>query len=234
MTSTTQPVQFLVSERPARARVFQQMGIDIHRGSQTLAEACQQIGIDPAIVLEQLERTDQQSDSAMGDYSHMTLGDLCDQIVATHHARLKETLPRIGLMLYRVAEGDGDRHPELHRVLQLFSVFAGDLKLHMSKEEEILFPLIMELEEASTYCGHLSTLVEHLEVEDALTCEKLRQIRQLTRDFAPPGDACETYRAVLNALSDLEREVNDHSGVENNVLYPRAWQLEQMQMAEVV
>jgi regulator of cell morphogenesis and NO signaling len=234
MTSLTEAVQTMVSERPARARVLQQMGIDINHNPQTLGEACQRLGIDPDLVLEQLERLDHLSEAADADYSHMTLSELADCIVSTHHTRFRAELPRIGLMLYRLAEGDSERHPELGRVLQLFSVFAGDLKLHISKQEEVLFPLIMELEQATTFCGDLSTLIERLEAEDVQTRETLRQIRQLTRDFAVPEGACDTYRAALTALSDLEQETLEHSGIENNVLFPRVLQLEQMQIAEIV
>jgi len=234
MTSLNQAVQSMVSERPARAQVLRQMGIDINNSPQTLAEACQRLGIDPSLVLEQLDQSDHRSEAAEGDYSHMTLSELAEHIVTSHHARLREELTRIGLMLYRLAEGDGDGHPELGRVLQLFSVFAGDLKLHIAKQEEILFPLIMELEQAMTFCGDLSTLIERLEAEDAQTRETLRQIRQLTRDFALPAGACNTYRAALTALSELEQVTLEHSGIENNVLFPRVLQLEQMQMAEVV
>ena len=173
----------------------------------------------------------QNTARAFGDYSHMSLNDLCDHIVTTtHHARLKGELRRIGLMLCRVTERQR-RHPENEQSAATLQRFAGDLKLHLSKEEEILFPLIMELEEAGTFCGHLSTLIER-QTEDAQTCKTLQQIRELTRDFSPPGDACETYRTVLTALSDLEQEVHEHSGVENNVLFPAAWQMEQDQMAK--
>jgi regulator of cell morphogenesis and NO signaling len=228
MSSLTQAVDNLILERPARARVFDEMGIDFAGRRQTLAEACRQSGVDPKIVLERLDRADREIVAASTDCSRPTLGELCAQIVAEFHAPLKEELSRIGTLLYRVAEGAGEHHPELNRVLRSFSLLAGDLKLHMTKEENILFPLIEELETASADCGDLSTLIERLEQEDVQAVAALREIRQLTRDFTPPGDACETYREVLSALRQLERAIFEHAGIENNILFPRVCQLERM------
>src|SRR5580698_2080698 len=146
MSSVSEKVGQMVAERPGRARVFEEAGIDYCSvGQQTLAEACRKRGLDPDSVLDRLAAVDRKEDSAVRNWSEIPLGDLCDCIEAMFHGQLKEELPRIGILLYRVSEGHGQRHPELNRVLELYSHFSGDLKLHMIKEEETLFPLIKEL-----------------------------------------------------------------------------------------
>jgi len=230
MASLTQAVGEMVAERPARARVFEEVGIDC-RGSeqQTLSEACWRRGIDPDLVLERLEKVDRKEEHDAREWSCLSQSALCQQLCAAH-ASFREELPRLGLLLYRLAEGDGDRYPELHRILQLFSLFSGELKLHMTKEEVILFPLIEELE-GGLEVGDISILIERLETEHEQAADALSELRQLTHDFTPPSNACETYRLMLDDLMDLEHDLREHFDVENNILFSRACQREQQQFA---
>jgi regulator of cell morphogenesis and NO signaling len=175
---------------------------------------------------------DRLSDSTIRNWSEESLGNLCNYIVNTHHAFLKQELPRIGLLLYHVAEGDGHRHPELHRVLELFSLFAGDMKRRMEKEETLLFPLIKEIEmtqgQVEGIGDELIHPVELMEGEHEQAGRALEEMRHLTHDYQPPRGACETYRAVLSAMSELEQDIHEHFGLENNILFPRACQMQFM------
>jgi regulator of cell morphogenesis and NO signaling len=47
-------------------------------------------------------------------------------------------------------------------------------------------------------------------------------LRRLTGDYAVPADACPTYRALLESLAQLERDLHRHIHKENNILHPRA------------
>lgn len=214
----------MVAERPARARVFEEAGIDYCEGEQTLSEACRHRGVDPDSILNRLENADRKADSAIRNWSEIPLGELCDCIVHVYHDPLKQELPRIGMLLYRVAEGDGTRHPELNRVLELFSLFSGDMKLLMTKEEEVLFPMIAEIGD-EPLGHHFAESIARFEAEHEQIGHALDEIRQLTHDFNPPSEACSTYKAVLDALRNLDRDLHEHTGIENNILFPRVFQM---------
>jgi regulator of cell morphogenesis and NO signaling len=227
MTAMTETVGQMVAERPARARVFDEAGIDYGHGEQTLAEACRRRGIDPDSIIDRLMALDRNGDSAVRNWSEISLADLCDTIVTSFHEPLKNELLRIGTLLFRVAEGDGERYPELNRILQLFSLFSGDLKMHMTKEEAVLFPLIKELEtDGDAAAADLSAAIEQLEVEHQTAVRALAEMRELTCDFCPPGGACDAHRAVLDALQGLEHNLHEHFGIENNILFPRVFQMQ--------
>jgi len=227
MKTLSETVGQMVAERPARAHVFEEAGIDYSKvGEQTLAEACRKKGLDPDSLLDRLVEMDRKEDSAERNWSEIPLAELCDCIETTFHRQLKTELPRIGILLYRVTEGLGNRHHELHRVLELYSLFSGDLKMHMMREEETLFPLIRELERTGSADQDLFRMLEQMEIEHECASQSLREMRSLTRDFNPPADACDTYRAVLDALRNLESVLHEHFGLENNVLFPRVFQMQ--------
>jgi regulator of cell morphogenesis and NO signaling len=61
----------------------------------------------------------------------------------------------------------------------------------------------------------------------------LAQLRQLTDDYTPPEWACNTYRAMLDALMAFEQDMHQHIHKENNILFPRAITLEKSKLGKV-
>ena len=55
---------------------------------------------------------------------------------------------------------------------------------------------------------------------------ELAAIRSLASEYEAPGDACATYRLVYAELQAFERDLHRHVHLENNMLFPRAIELE--------
>jgi regulator of cell morphogenesis and NO signaling len=228
----------LVVERPARSRVFQKLGIDFCCGGKlTLEQAARKRNLDPQTVLEVLLATeDAANGTAVADPSRLSLSQLCDDIERTHHDYLKTELPRLHMMLQKVARAHGDRYPYMREVLAVYEPFMAELNHHMTKEEQVLFPMIRRLEageRSATHCGgtvgNPIGVMEH-EHDDAGAA--LAKMNELSRGYAPPLDACNTFRAALDGLAELERDMHQHVHKENNLLFPRALEREkQLQTA---
>ena len=54
----------------------------------------------------------------------------------------------------------------------------------------------------------------------------LRELRALTRDYKAPADACISYRTLYQALENFEKDLHQHIHLENNILFPKALELE--------
>jgi regulator of cell morphogenesis and NO signaling len=65
-----------------------------------------------------------------------------------------------------------------------------------------------------------------MEAEHESAGHALSLIREITRDYALPEHACVTYRALMSGLEELERDLHLHVHLENNILFPRAHQME--------
>jgi regulator of cell morphogenesis and NO signaling len=225
-----QTVGQLVTQRPSRSRVFESFGIDYCCGGKhPLGQACFDKGIDPQAVLKVLQLLDERPDGPQENWSNMSLAALCDHIEQTHHAYLKRELPRIEYLVNRVAQRHGQNQPHLGRLREVFLAMKAELESHMNKEERILFPMIRSLEAdgtvAAVHCGSVSRSIGQMMVEHEDAGEALRQMRQLTGGYTPPADACNTYRAMYDALAELESDMHQHVHKENNILFPRAKEL---------
>ena len=222
----------IVARRPALSRVFEQAGIDYCcGGKKSVEDACRTKGIDPNELIGRLEGAQLPGDEDMVDASAMTLTELADHIEQTHHAYLRSELPRLDAMTEKVAAVHGDREPRLLALRASLLNLAQELSSHMMKEGRILFPMIRALEANDAapvmHCGSIGNPIRQMEHEHEQVGSELKRQRELSDGYTPPDWACNTYRAMLDALAHLERDLHLHIHKENNVLFPRALELEQ-------
>lgn len=227
----------LVIEQPGLMRIFDKLGIDYCCGGKlSLQQACAKRGLDAGTVLLTVQAM-AQAGGGLGepqqDWSKADLASLCDHIEQTHHRHLTAELPRLQMLVDKVARVHGSNHPELLQVRDVFTKASRELLAHAEKEERDLFPLIRQLESGeaagaagTVTAGSVAALIEEMEIDHDDTGEALETLRRLTGDYVPPADACGSYRAMLAGLEELERETHVHVHKENNMLFPRAVALE--------
>jgi regulator of cell morphogenesis and NO signaling len=224
----------LVVERPSRARLFEKLGIDYCcGGKKALRLAIDEQGLDADTVVAELEKEAAgAADQVERNWGTASITDLCDHIEATHHAYLKEELPRLAFLTEKIANRHGDGRPALRELHHVFAQFKAELESHMFKEERILFPLCRRLDTAevlpASHCGSVNNPIEVMirEHEDAGTA--LARMRELTDGYSVPPDGCNTYRATFASLEQLERDMHQHVHKENNILFPKAVRAERL------
>ncbi len=226
-------VSELVNARPDRSRVFEALGIDYCCGGRIpLSEACERHGLDTAGVVRRIEAHDASGGHAVTtDYTALGLAELADHIVATHHAYLREELPRLAAMLSKIAHKRGDRNPRLPEAWGVFQALREELESHLLKEERVLFPALRAMEARETTpkftCGSVATPIAVMEHEHDSAGAALRRLRTLTDGYSTPEWGCPTYRALMDGLRRLEEDTHLHIHKENNILFPAAMGVEE-------
>jgi regulator of cell morphogenesis and NO signaling len=223
-------------EIPNATRVFEKMKIDYCcGGNRPLNEACSQAGLQVEEVMQLLgeaELTEAVSDRI--DIQSQPLAQLANYIVNTHHIFTREELERLTALLEKVCSVHEMNHPELLEIKSEFQILRAELEPHMQKEERILFPYIARLESAISEngpapfapFGTVGNPIAALMREHDAAGEILKSIRKLSGNFAVPENACFSYRTLYNALEALEADLHRHIHLENNILFPRALQME--------
>ena len=222
----------LVAERMSRSRVFERYGLDYCCGGKVaLSEACKKKGLDPQEVLTALIASDSDEKAVDNtDWRAASLTELADHIEATHHSYLNGELPRLSQLMKKVATVHSKRHPELLQVAETLEALRAELTQHMAKEEQILFPLIRQMESdgpTNFHCGSVVNPIGVMEQEHDNAGQALAQLRSLTQDYKVPENACHSYQALLSGLAELESDIHQHIHKENNILFPRAVVVEQ-------
>ena len=226
MISAEKTVSDLVVERPGRSRVFEELGIDYCCGGGVpLVEACAGAGLDPDDVLAELERREAGRAEDDSQLASMGLGELVDHIVETHHAYLREELPRLGFLVDKVANAHwGCSSGAIGAARGVREAAGTELEEHTEKEERVLFPACRELERGVSVFpfGSVEGPIAAMMAEHVEAGGYLGRIRELTWDYDLPKDACNSYRAMLDGLAELERDTHYHVFKENSLLFPKA------------
>jgi len=224
-------------ETPQTIPVFEKFGIDFCcGGNRPLDEACTAANLKVDEVLRALEaalaKPVERSDKELQAGS---LAELIAHIEQTHHVFVRTEIPHIEKLADKVYEKHGANHRELVHIRSIFHGLAQELTLHLMKEENILFPYIERMEESVLQdepilpppFGTVANPVRMMEHEHDSAGQALKGLRQASEDYTPPPDACTSYRALYTALANFEKDLHQHIHLENNVLFPRALEMEQ-------
>jgi regulator of cell morphogenesis and NO signaling len=234
---TAKSVREVAAKNPAATRIFEKFGIDYCcGGSQGLEQACRAAGVPPEQVLDALEMEEETARAAqrVRNWQNEPLNELVAYIKDTHHKYTREEIVRLTALLQKVCSVHGKNHPELLEVQVTFSGLAQELTTHMMKEDMVLFPYIVRMEESVIQkepllpapFGTVANPVAMMEHEHDSAGSALRAIRKASSDFAAPADACVSYQTLYKALSAFEADLHQHIHLENNILFPRAIAME--------
>ncbi len=227
----------LVAQDYRTASVFKKYGIDFCcQGNRTIVDACEKKNIDGKSVVTELNALMQAKQDSTTDYQSWPLDLLTDYIEKKHHRYVEEKTQEIKPYLDKVCRVHGDRHPELFEINELFNAAAGELAMHMKKEELILFPFIRKMvkakqENTKVEVPHFETVqnpVQMMMNEHTTEGDRFRKIEELSGHYTPPQDACNTYRVTFALLKEFEEDLHLHIHLENNILFPKAIELEKI------
>lgn len=237
MTLTaTKTVGEIATETPSTTREFEKLGIDYCcGGSRTLGEACvaANIPVDEALARLDKSLASTQPDAAQ-DWQSQLLADLIAHITGTHHAFVREESPRIEALAAKVVGVHGKNHPELVQVQAIFAALSEELRVHLMKEEQVLFPYVYRMEESSlagepappAMFGTVLNPVRMMMREHDGAGKALRSLRSITNEYTLPAGECINYRSLYQALQAFEADLHQHIHLENNILFPRAIAME--------
>lgn len=216
------------------AQLFEEHGIDFCCGGDiSLSEACKSSNTDIDKLIDEIEAQMKVSDSESRYIDQLELGQLCEYIINRHHGYVNDTVPFLLMKLQKLCEVHGSAHPELFSIKEHFETMAGNLALHMKKEELSLFPLVQKIEKFHKNggrelleAGKLQNTIAELEGEHQAEGERLAAIEKLSNNYTVPPDGCNTFEVTFRTLKEFEQDLHRHIHLENNVLFKKAIRLE--------
>lgn len=193
-------------------------------GERSLQEAIEEQGLIEAHILPPLNhhyKIFQENNTQYTDWAQVDISKLIDHILHAHHHYLREEMPRLSALLFKLIEVHGVHHPELFRIHKLFNTLRTELEAHLIKEEVLLFPAL----KAYKQNGSLSSLkavkevIESLETEHVGAGDLIKAMRTVTNHYTVPGDACSTFALTYTKLQAFEKNTFEHIHLENNILF---------------
>ncbi|NLK74664.1 MAG: iron-sulfur cluster repair di-iron protein [Clostridiales bacterium] len=225
---STQHIGDIVANFPKASQVFMEYRIDFCcGGNRPLKEAIQEQQLDETEVIDKLNNLYKSYSEEIAlkeeNWLEADLDVLVDHIVNKHHGFLWRELPNISQLTTKILRVHGAHHPELAKVNRLFHMIKMELEEHLTKEETLQYPAIKKYLESNSKedLSEAVRIINELEEEHTAAGNILKELRVVTKDYAIPDDVCATYVLTYEMLQTLEEDLFQHIHLENNILFPR-------------
>lgn len=216
-------------------RILEQAGVDYCcGGDKSLRDACTQSDVPLDEIMARLNSVEQSPSNHDEPWTAAPLYDLTRHIVEHHHAYVREATRRIQPLLEKVKTVHEARHGELPRIELLFQQTGEEMLAHMQKEERVLFPYIDAMAHSVAqkqkieppFFGTVRNPIRTMMKEHDSAGDLVHQIRRETSEYTAPSDACASFQALYHELKEFEADLHEHVHLENNILFPRALEME--------
>jgi len=196
----------IVTENIKTADIFKKNGIDFCCGGNVkVQEICKKKGVDFSVIKEELKDINKESSNSH-DFNSWDLDFLADYILNTHHKYVVEANDLIIQYSDKVASVHGHHYKEVVEINKLFHALANELKMHMHKEEMMLFPFIKQIAAAKkdgttlpqSPFGTIQNPINMMEAEHDGAGDIIKRINELTNNFTPPAEACNTLGPLID------------------------------------
>jgi len=233
-TSETK-VKDIALSNPAATQILEDAGLDYCcGGGKSLHEACLHADVPAEEILNRLRENSRDITPGDANWTLAPLSDLTRHIRERHHRYVREAIVRVQTLLEKVGAKHGENHPEITDIQRLFTEVGREMIMHMRKEEQILFPYIDALERAANAHGSVEppffqtvrNPIHAMMKEHDAAGELVKQIRKASSEYTAPADACTSYEALYQDLREFEADLHQHVHLENNILFPRAVEME--------
>lgn len=225
----------IVAKDYRKVKVLNRFGIDILSGGKKILEkVCQEKKINIEEVQQALQEVEKEPIPSAINYNKWDVAFLIDFIINTNHRYIAEIDPEIHEYMQKVAEVNAAKYYEVIEVTRCFIKISSELKQHLRKEETILFPYIKQMNEArrsnttlsQPSFGKVANLIQILEREHNNIVYEMKEIEFSSNNFVVPEDADTTFRRAYTKLKAYLEELRLHIHLQNNILFPKALEME--------
>lgn len=227
----------ILNKFPSSKNFFDKYKIDFCCGGQKkLKDTLVELNIENKEILNELYEEIQHSkiqnyneDEVLKstDFLSKSSKDIIDFIINHFHEELRHDLPEINKLILKIMRAHIKNHKELFwKIHELFGKIQVLLESHLILEEENIFKSMLSLESnkinknSEEYKTMMCSINESI-TEHSVVGPYLNELSNITNNYTPPQDACNTVTKVYRYLKKLQEHLMAHTQLENNILFPR-------------
>lgn len=229
-------VSEIISQNKSLSSVLERFGIGERDYGKTIEQAGKELNTDPDFMVEIIKAFDQENRPDKKILMKFPVETILDYLKKTHYYYLEKKIPEIELSLHDIIRRYHKGNTVLYALGNLFLDYKKKLTDHIRSEEEELFPyiefLIQQLRGEVDYPAAKKRIarfsISHFEASHNNVEEDIEKTRDTIVRYSPEQNFAMSYRIFLNQLELFEKDLHRHSIIEDEVLVPKAQQLEQI------
>ncbi len=210
--------------------VINRFGIQLGFGNKSVEQVCTEKNVNVSFFLEIVNSFIDKDYFPQSELQSFPLKLIVEYIKKSHEYYVERKIPQIEKMIDKLFEGSLEENKKSFQLIKnFFNEYKNELFAHIGKEEKEVHPYILKIDHAvqnNAVNDDLKKLVtkesidkyanDHDNVED-----KLFDLKNLIIKYLPPADDYTLSNSLLIELFRLERDLNDHSRIEEKVLVPK-------------
>jgi regulator of cell morphogenesis and NO signaling len=231
----------LVSENYVFAAVLHYFGISFYQyPSDSLELVCKKHKVNPRLLITELEAWALRKDPTTEELYLNPIELLIAYLKKKHYYFVRQELPFLSNLISGI-QPEKEFASLMADLRIMFPLFVEDFIHHIHEEESRLFKrieLLQDIEDDQFRMQDALTILEkdpiHLladqhEIHD----DEMEGIRRLTKDYALESNAPLTMKVLFHELQNFERELSIHAKIEDELLFPKAVELEREVLRQI-
>ena len=212
-------------------RVIGRFDIQPGFGDVTVGEICHKKDIDPVFMVVILNSFLDESYFPAHDLTGFSLKQLVRYLQKTHDYYLNHQIPYIQELIDRLCSGRQPENPGLKVVNKFFAAYCRELKEHISREEKVTFPYVLDIESRFNHpenagSGSPDYTIYHYESEHDNVEEKLYDLKNIMIKYLPQPFDFDLVKRIIAELYWLEKDLNEHARIEDKIMIPKVRMME--------
>ena len=225
----------LVAENYIRASVLYYFGVRYYDfKGETLAEVCAKHGLRQEMVIKSLDLIADGSPTTLAQIRQFPVDLVIEYLKHAHYLFVKKRLPYIGQLIEGLTVVNKDYEVLSNDLKSIFPLFVEDFVEHMYEEEDTLFSYVSNMSAYLKGAKPGSNLIFSMEkysikefaVDNEMHENEMDGFRQYTNNYTYNDDADLQIKVLFSELKRFEEDLKIHAKVEDEVLLPKALQLE--------
>ncbi len=219
--------------------VLYRFNINLGFGEKTVEQICDQNAVNSDFFLEITNAFIDKDYFPSDELQNFPLSVIVDYLQATHRYYTEEKIPEL-TYLFQTLINKGNQDG-LMMIQRFFQEYLDEFGKHIDREEKKVYPYVLELETDFTQKKTTATFLHRLDRYRIKDYEqehddiegKLFDLKNILIKYVPPMDDYHLVHQILSKLFRLEKDINDHSHIEDKVLIPKVKKLEKRFLKQV-
>ncbi len=220
--------------------VINRLGIQLGFQDKTIEKVCSEQHVDVDFFLTILNAFLDTKDNLSKQLQVHSVKNVVAYLLKTHAYYLERIIPEIENRINLLIQHSQLSKDEFLLVKNFFEEYKKELYTHISLEEKLVYPYMIEIANAYEKKELSKSLKDKInsypitsyEKEHSDIEAKLFDLKNILIKYLPTPNDSYIRNRILVELFTLEQDLNDHSRIENNVLVPQITQMELALLAQ--
>ncbi len=209
--------------------LLNRFGIELGFQDKTIEQICSENGINIDFFLE-ITNAFHDKDYVSNDLHSFSLKLIIDYLMKSHNYYRTIKIPRIKELINKLFwESNEEKNRSV--LLNFYNEYIKEVIEHLDYEENKIYPYIIDIEKSyknqSKQKKQKYSALNYQNVHSDIN-SKLLDLKNIVIKYLPPALNSEIQNELLQEIFMFEKDLKDHSKIENTVLIPRVKAIEKL------